>query len=96
MPCFGRRRPDATRAASSLIDEFQRNPSSPNVYAVGVCVAIPPVTPTTPLPVGTPKTGYMIESMVTATTHNIDAAIEGREHRVTEGDMERAVPGRLR
>jgi sulfide:quinone oxidoreductase len=60
-----------------LVDEFQRNPTSPNVYAVGVCVAIPPVAPT-PLPVGTPKTGYMIESMVTATAHNIAEAIAGR------------------
>jgi sulfide:quinone oxidoreductase len=60
------------------VDEFQRNPAFPNVYAVGVCVAIPPVAPT-PLPVGTPKTGYMIESMVTAVTRNILAAMQGRE-----------------
>jgi len=26
-----------------------------------------------------PKTGYMIESMVTATAHNIKAAVEGRQ-----------------
>ena len=61
-----------------LVDEFQRNPTFQNVYAVGVCVAIPPVAPT-PLPVGTPKTGYMIESMVTATSQNIRNAIAGRE-----------------
>ena len=60
------------------VDEFQRNPAFPNVYAVGVCVAIPPVAPT-PLPVGTPKTGYMIESMVTAVTKNIEAAMQGQE-----------------
>ena len=60
------------------IDAFQRNPKFPNVYAVGVCVAIPPVE-TTPVPTGTPKTGYMIESMVTATSHNIRAALDGRE-----------------
>ena len=67
-----------------LIDEFQRNPGFRNVYSVGVCVAIPPVA-RTPLPVGTPKTGYMIESMVTAVTHNIVDAIQGREpsHRAT-------------
>ncbi|MCW8844930.1 MAG: NAD(P)/FAD-dependent oxidoreductase [Gammaproteobacteria bacterium] len=61
-----------------LIDEFQRNPRYKNIYAVGVCVAIPPVGPTV-VPTGTPKTGYMIESMVTATTHNILAALAGRE-----------------
>ena len=61
-----------------LIDEFQRNPAFSNVYAVGVCVAIPPVGPT-PVPTGAPKTGYMIESMVTATTRNIESALTGRE-----------------
>jgi len=61
-----------------LIDKFQRNPTFKNIYAVGVCVAIPPVGPT-PVPTGTPKTGYMIESMVTATTHNIVDAMAGRE-----------------
>ena len=60
-----------------LIDEYQRNPAYGNIYAVGVCVAIPPVGPT-PVPTGAPKTGYMIESMVTATTKNIAAAIEGQ------------------
>ncbi len=61
-----------------IVDEFQRNPAFPNIYGVGVCVAIPPVA-ATPLPVGTPKTGYMIESMVTATTHNIMAALAQAE-----------------
>ena len=67
-----------------VIDEFQRNPAYPEIYSVGVCVAIPPVGPT-PLPVGTPKTGYMIESMVTAVTHNIleDMAGEAPTHRAT-------------
>jgi len=61
-----------------LIDDYQRNPTYRNIYSVGVCVAIPPVGPT-PVPTGAPKTGYMIESMVTATTHNIRHAIEGEE-----------------
>jgi sulfide:quinone oxidoreductase len=61
-----------------LIDEFQRNPKYKNIYSVGVCVAIPPVGPT-PVATGAPKTGYMIESMVTATTHNIRDAIDGKE-----------------
>lgn len=67
-----------------VIDEFHRNPAWPYIYAVGVCVAIPPVG-TSPLPVGVPKTGYMIESMVTATVRNIALAIDGREpeHRAT-------------
>jgi sulfide:quinone oxidoreductase len=67
-----------------LIDEFQRNPKFDNVYAVGVAVAIPPVE-ATPVPTGAPKTGYMIESMVTATVHNVRDAIAGKapSHRAT-------------
>ena len=61
-----------------LIDDYQRNPAYPNIYSVGVCVAIPPVGPT-PVPTGAPKTGYMIESMVTAATHNIRDAIDGKQ-----------------
>lgn len=60
-----------------LIDEYQRNPAFPNIFAVGVCVAIPPVGKT-PLPVGVPKTGFMIESMVTATAENIVAVMDGK------------------
>jgi sulfide:quinone oxidoreductase len=52
------------------VDEFQRNPKWNNIYSVGVCIAIPPVE-ATPVPTGTPKTGYMIESMVTAVVNNI-------------------------
>jgi sulfide:quinone oxidoreductase len=61
-----------------LIDDFQRNPTHRNVFAVGVCVAIPPVEPT-PVPTGAPKTGFMIESMVTAAVANIRALIDGGE-----------------
>jgi sulfide:quinone oxidoreductase len=61
-----------------LIDEHQRNPKFRNIYAVGVCVAIPPVE-TTPVPTGAPKTGFMIESMVTATVKNIRDQLDGRE-----------------
>ena len=61
-----------------LIDEHQRNPKYTNIYAVGVCVAIPPVE-ATPVPTGAPKTGYMIESMVTATVRNIRDQLDGRE-----------------
>ena len=53
-----------------LIDKHQRNPAFRNIFAAGVCVAIPPVE-ATPVPTGAPKTGFMIESMVTAIAHNI-------------------------
>ncbi len=61
-----------------LIDKHQRNPNYHNIFAVGVCTAIPPVE-ATPVPTGTPKTGYMIESMVTATVHNIADLIANRQ-----------------
>jgi sulfide:quinone oxidoreductase len=61
-----------------LVDKHQRNPKFTNIYSVGVCVAIPPVEPT-PVPTGAPKTGYMIESMVTATAHNIRSQLDGKE-----------------
>jgi sulfide:quinone oxidoreductase len=60
-----------------LADKHQRNPKYPNVFSVGVCVAIPPYE-VSPLAVGMPKTGYMIESMVTATAHNIRDLIAGK------------------
>ena len=61
-----------------LIDEHQKNPKYGNIYSAGVCVAIPPVE-TTPVATGAPKTGYMIESMVTAAVKNIKAEIEGKK-----------------
>ena len=61
-----------------LADKYQRNAAFPNVFSVGVCVAIPPIGPTL-VPVGVPKTGFMIESMVTATARNIGALLRDRE-----------------
>ncbi|MDP3333528.1 MAG: FAD/NAD(P)-binding oxidoreductase [Methylococcaceae bacterium] len=61
-----------------IVDEHQRNKTFKNIYSVGVCVAIPPQE-ITPVPTGTPKTGYMIESMVTATAHNIAEELAGKE-----------------
>jgi len=57
-----------------MIDENQRNPSYKNIYAAGVCVAIPPVEPTA-VATGAPKTGYMIESMATAIVKNIKSEL---------------------
>lgn len=60
-----------------ITDKHQRNPTFPNIFGIGVCIAIPPVSPT-PLPVGVPKTGFMIESMVTAVVENLDEIIAGQ------------------
>jgi len=61
-----------------FVDEHQRNPTYPNIYSAGVCIAIPPVE-ATPVPTGAPKTGYMIESMVTAIVHNIANELAGKQ-----------------
>ena len=61
-----------------VIDKHQRNPKYPNIFGVGVCVAIPPIE-ATPVPTGVPKTGYMIETMGFATAVNIRAVLDGRE-----------------
>ena len=45
-----------------VVDKYQRNPKCQNTYSVGVCIAIAPLE-ATPVAVGVPKTGYMIESM---------------------------------
>ncbi|RYC12036.1 NAD(P)/FAD-dependent oxidoreductase [Ciceribacter ferrooxidans] len=59
-----------------LVDRHQQNQKFQNVFSVGVCVAIPPMGKT-PVPVGVPKTGFMIESMVTATATNIARLVRG-------------------
>ena len=61
-----------------IVDDFQRSPAFNNIYAAGVCIAIPPVEDT-PVPTGTPKTGYMIESMMTAITENLVHVLKGEQ-----------------
>ena len=61
-----------------LADKHQRNLTFKNIYSLGVCVAIPPTGPT-PVPVGVPKTGFMIESMTAAIVENIADELEGQE-----------------
>ncbi len=60
-----------------IVDDYQRSKKYQNIFSLGVCIAIPPVE-TTPVPTGAPKTGYMIESMVTAICHNIRDELEGK------------------
>jgi sulfide:quinone oxidoreductase len=60
-----------------IVDKHQRSPSHPRIFAAGVCVAIPPVE-ATPVPTGAPKTGFMIESMVTTVVRNIEAELQGK------------------
>ncbi|OOZ37279.1 NAD(P)/FAD-dependent oxidoreductase [Solemya velesiana gill symbiont] len=61
-----------------FVDSHQRNPTYQNIYSAGVCIAIPPVEATV-VPTGAPKTGYMIESMVTAIVHNITDELNDRD-----------------
>ncbi|KCZ52022.1 NAD(P)/FAD-dependent oxidoreductase [Hyphomonas pacifica] len=61
-----------------ITDTHQRNPKYPEIFGIGVCIAIAPPGKT-PVPVGVPKTGFMIESMVTATAENIGEILRGKE-----------------
>ncbi len=60
-----------------IADKHQRSPKYPEIFSAGVCVAIPPVE-VTPIPTGAPKTGFMIESMVTTIVQNIKAELAGQ------------------
>jgi sulfide:quinone oxidoreductase len=61
------------------VDQFSRNPAYHNIYALGVGIAIAPVDTDCPVPCGTPKTGLMIESMVSAICQNIQNNLRGKE-----------------
>ncbi|MEZ5926039.1 MAG: FAD-dependent oxidoreductase [Hyphomicrobiaceae bacterium] len=61
-----------------IVDKHQRNPKYPEIFSVGVAIAIPPLEQT-PVPTGVPKTGYMIESMVAAVRENIASLLAGKE-----------------
>jgi len=61
-----------------LVDRHQRNARYPNIFAIGVCIAIPPVE-ATPVATGVPKTGFMIESMVDAAARNIRLLLDGKQ-----------------
>lgn len=65
-----------------IVDELHRSPKYKNIYSAGVCIAIPPVE-ATPVATGAPKTGYMIESMVTSLVHNIADELNGKEPHTT-------------
>ena len=60
------------------VDKHQRNSKFPEIFSVGVCIAIAPLE-ATPVAVGVPKTGYMIESMVAATSKNLGQVLRGQE-----------------
>ncbi len=59
-----------------ITNEFQQSPRYPAIFAAGVCVALPPLEQS-PVPVGVPKTGFMIESMTTAIVENILSLEQG-------------------
>lgn len=58
------------------VDPYYRHPDHPEVYAVGVAVAMPPVEET-PVPVNFPKTGQMTEQMAAIAAQNIAAEVRG-------------------
>jgi sulfide:quinone oxidoreductase len=61
-----------------LINEYQQSPKYANVFGVGISVSIPNQEPTI-IPIGIPKTGYLIESQGTAAVQNIKSVIEWQD-----------------
>lgn len=58
------------------VDAHYRHKDHPDIYAVGVAVALPPVEET-PVPVNFPKTSNMTRQMAAAAAHNIATDILG-------------------
>lgn len=58
------------------VDEHYRHRAFPNIYAVGVAIALPPADQT-PVPVNFPKTGHMTEQMARIAARNIAAEVTG-------------------
>ena len=56
------------------VDRHYRHKDFPNIHAVGVAVALPPVEDT-PVPVNFPKTGHMTEQMAKIAARDIAAEI---------------------
>src|SRR5512143_3691500 len=59
-----------------VVDEYLRNPDFPNVFALGACVAQPPVDKT-PVPVGAPDSVYAIQKAGEVAVQNILAHVNG-------------------
>ncbi|MCL5060135.1 MAG: hypothetical protein M1449_06315 [Candidatus Thermoplasmatota archaeon] len=57
-----------------VVDEYLRNPDYPNVFALGACVAQPPVDKT-PVPVGAPESVYSITKAGEIVVQNILAQL---------------------
>ncbi|KAL7559167.1 hypothetical protein ACA910_010105 [Epithemia clementina (nom. ined.)] len=54
-----------------LTNSHMQSVRYPNIFGVGICVHLDPIDTSTKVPIGVPKTGYMIESMGTAAVLNI-------------------------
>lgn len=59
-----------------VVDEFMRNPSHPDIYAAGVCVAHSLVD-RTPLEIGAPDSVYSIQREAETAVSNIVASLRG-------------------
>ncbi len=57
-----------------VVDEYLRNPTYPNVFAIGACVAHEPLGPT-PVPVGAPDSVYSISKAGDIAVRNILAQL---------------------
>jgi NADH dehydrogenase FAD-containing subunit len=75
-----------------LVNSFQQSFEYPNIFSVGVAVHMDPPEHTV-IPIGVPKTGYMIESMGTAAIKNIrDMILKSGEADSSESPELHAIP----
>jgi sulfide:quinone oxidoreductase len=77
-----------------LTNEYMQSPKYPEIFAVGVCAHLD-APEKTPVPIGVPKTGYMIESMGTAVVQNIRQLLASKTQK-EEGDKTDAATTELR
>ncbi len=56
LPAFRSMDGQSNSRGSTLVDKHPRNPTLPNIFAVGACAPIPPIGPVT---AGVPKTGFV-------------------------------------
>lgn len=74
-----------------VVDEHQQSLTFPNIFAVGVAVSMPQKFETV-IPVGIPKTGYLIESQGTAAVRNIKTLLDWSQGSIDSQDYEEINP----
>jgi NADH dehydrogenase FAD-containing subunit len=76
-------------AGMILVNGHQQSVKYPNIFSVGIGGHMEALEKT-PIPTGAPKTGYMIESMGTATVQNIKTMIQHMSNTSIDGKVDQS------